>query len=202
MSNPTPELATVPIDSIVPYWRNPRNSDQAVDHVARSIEEYGYQAPIIVDQKMTIIVGHTRYRALKQLGYTEAAVLISPLTPRQAKAYRIIDNRTSEYATWNPDHLTQELKELDTSIADNYFPHITLTPDFTDTDPYTDTDVTTTQQQLADQFTNQNTRTLANHITLHCPHCLDTYTMDTNLLRKELDRNEQQAATRAELAAQ
>ena len=74
------ETKTVSIETLIPYWRNPRKNDIAIEKVKASIQEFGYQNPIIVDKDMTIIAGHTRYRALKELGYTEVPVIKLPIT--------------------------------------------------------------------------------------------------------------------------
>ena len=58
------KLQTIPIKNIRPYPNNPRKNDGAVDAVAESIRQCGYVAPIIVDENMTILAGHTRYKAL------------------------------------------------------------------------------------------------------------------------------------------
>ena len=56
------------IDEVKPYKNNPRVNDEAVDTVAESIKEFGFQQPIVVDKKMVIIVGHTRLKAAQKLG--------------------------------------------------------------------------------------------------------------------------------------
>ena len=101
------------IDEITPYVRNPRRNDAAVDAVARSIREFGFQQPIVVDAVGVIIVGHTRWKAAKQLGLIRVPVRVAvDLTPTQAKAYRLADNRTSELAIWDPELLPLELGDL------------------------------------------------------------------------------------------
>lgn len=62
------EIAKLPLDQIKPYPRNPRKNNQAVEAVAESIRQCGYIAPIIVDEDGTILAGHTRYMALRELG--------------------------------------------------------------------------------------------------------------------------------------
>jgi len=128
--NKTTELRTVPIDTIAPYWRNPRKNETGIAKVAESIRLYGYQQPIITDKDLTIIAGHSRYQALKELGWTEVPVLIADMDPKKAKEYRVIDNRTNEYSSWSPD-LLLELKEFTSSeTLESFFPHIDLTTDF------------------------------------------------------------------------
>lgn len=103
-----------PIDSVIPYERNPRTiTEAAVQKVAASIREYGWQQPIVVDGNGVILAGHTRWRAAKHLGVQEVPVLVAAnLTPEQARAYRIADNRVAEETGWDHDLLKDELREL------------------------------------------------------------------------------------------
>ena len=101
------------IHTIVPYANNPRHNDGAVDVVARSIQEFGFRQPIVVDDQGTIIVGHTRYKAALKLGLTEVPVHVATgLSVEQAQAYRLADNQTATIATWDDDKLIQELLAL------------------------------------------------------------------------------------------
>lgn len=108
------ELKTIRLEDIKPYPNNPRKNDQAVKSVAESILQCGYVAPIIVDEDMVILAGHTRYKALRTLGRTEAEVVIKAgLSEEQKKKYRLLDNKTNELADWDFDLLTDELDGLD-----------------------------------------------------------------------------------------
>lgn len=104
------------IDSIRPYPRNPRRNDRAVDTVARSIEQYGFQQPIVVDTAGVIVVGHTRYRAAQKLGMTTVPVLTADLPARKIQAYRLMDNRAAEDSRWDDALLIDELRDL---VVDN-----------------------------------------------------------------------------------
>ena len=98
---------------IKPYDKNPRDNDGAVEAVARSIREYGFRQPIVVDADGVIIVGHTRWKAAQKLGLEEVPVHVATdLTPTQIKAYRIADNKVAELAAWDMDLLPIELSEL------------------------------------------------------------------------------------------
>lgn len=122
-----PETKTVAVEDIKPYWRNPRRIPaEAIEAVATSIREYGYQQPIVVDTDMVVIVGHTRLQALKKLGITEVPVYISDLPEAKAKEYRLIDNRTGEMTTWDHSALVLELREFETSLLESFFPDIDL----------------------------------------------------------------------------
>ena len=108
------ELKTKKLVEIHPYPGNPRKNDGAVDAVAESIRQCGYVAPIIVDEEGVILAGHTRYKALQKVGYTEAQVIVKEgLTEEQKKKYRLLDNKTNELANWDFELLAQELEGLD-----------------------------------------------------------------------------------------
>jgi DNA modification methylase len=101
------------ISDVKPYPNNPRQNDDAVDIVAASLKEYGWRQPIVVDQDGVIIVGHTRWKAAKKLGYTQVPVHVATdLTPEQIKAYRIADNQTATIADWDKQLLPIELADL------------------------------------------------------------------------------------------
>jgi DNA modification methylase len=109
----TMTLELRPIDQITPYPGNPRNNDAAVDVVAASLKEFGFRQPIVVDTAGVIIVGHTRFKAAKQLGLAKVPVHVATdLTETQVKAYRIADNSTNEIAEWNYEMLPIELSAL------------------------------------------------------------------------------------------
>lgn len=101
------------IDLIKPYWRNPRNNDKALEAVKESIRRYGYNQPIVVDTENVIIAGHTRYKALRQLGYKNVAVVVLDIDEDKAKQYRIADNKTAEMSEWDDDLLMFELREIE-----------------------------------------------------------------------------------------
>lgn len=110
------EIIELELDKIIPYARNPRNNNIAVDKVAASIKEYGFRQPIVVDEGNVIIVGHTRFLAARRLGLKKVPVHIATgLNEHQIKAYRIADNKTGEYAEWDDELLGIELKELQES---------------------------------------------------------------------------------------
>lgn len=107
------EVKLVKIVDIRPYDRNPRNNDGAVDAVAASIKEFGWQQPIVVDRDGVIIAGHTRYKAAQKLKCKEVPVVVAEnLTDEQVKAYRLADNKTGELAEWDTALLDEELAEL------------------------------------------------------------------------------------------
>ena len=108
------DFITLPLDDIVPYDNNPRINDQAVADVAESIRQTGNLDPIEIDEDNVILSGHTRLKALKQLGYTETeCVRYTGLTKAQKKKYRLLANKTGEKAGWDFMKLDIELDGLD-----------------------------------------------------------------------------------------
>ena len=108
------ELKKIELSKIKPYEKNARKNDAAVEYVIKSIQQCEYIAPIILDENNVILAGHTRYKALKKLGYKEAECVIKEgLTEDQKKKYRLLDNKTAEYAEWDFDLLENELADLD-----------------------------------------------------------------------------------------
>ena len=101
------------IDDVKPYENNPRINDDAVEAVAKSIKEFGFRQPIVVDADGVIVCGHSRRKAAKLLGLEQVPVHVAgDLTPEQIKAFRIADNKTAELSDWNYELLPLELSEL------------------------------------------------------------------------------------------
>ena len=107
------QIQKLAIDKVVPYARNPRNNQAGVAKVVASLQEFGWQQPIVVDKEFIVIAGHTRLLAAQQLGMAHVPILIADnLTPAQVKAYRLADNRTHEEAQWDNELLAIELDDL------------------------------------------------------------------------------------------
>ena len=101
------------IDELKPYENNPRENERAVEGVARSLAEFGYINPIIVNADNVILAGHTRLKAAQRLGLDEVEVLVvDHLTEEQERAYRLADNKTQEASTWSLARLAAELKDI------------------------------------------------------------------------------------------
>jgi hypothetical protein len=99
-----------PVDSVRPFPGNARQNDAAVDAVARSIQEFGFRQPIVVDEQLVFIVGHTRFKAAIKLGMAAVPVHIAiGLSPEQVRAYRIADNQSANLADWDYELLPIEL---------------------------------------------------------------------------------------------
>lgn len=111
------KIEMMPIDSICPYKKNPRKNDKAVPEVVKSLKRFGFRQPLVVDSKMVLVVGHTRLLAAKKMGLKEVPVHVAhDLTANEARAYRLMDNRTSDHADWEKTTLFEELEQL--TLAD------------------------------------------------------------------------------------
>jgi DNA modification methylase len=102
------------IDELKPDPANPRHhSKNQIRQIAESIKAFGFNVPILIDPDGTVICGHCRLLACRELGMTEVPTLcLDHLTPAQARAFMIADNRLSEIAAWDDRLLAQQLKDL------------------------------------------------------------------------------------------
>lgn len=108
------------LHELTPYDKNPRINDKAVEVVANSILEYGFKNPIVVDENNVIINGHTRYLASTVLELEEVPVIVADdLTPAQVKAFRIMDNKSSEFAEWDYELLFKEIEDIKLDLGTN-----------------------------------------------------------------------------------
>jgi len=110
---PDCEIQNWPIDRLVPYLRNPRKNDAAVDRMCRSIREFGFKIPCLVRSDGEIIDGHLRLKAARKLGITEIPVILcDEWTPAQVRAFRLLVNRSVTWADWDEELLAVELQEI------------------------------------------------------------------------------------------
>lgn len=105
------------LENIIPYGFNNRiHNDTQIERIARSIKEFGFNQPIVVDEDGVILVGHGRLEAAKSLGLTDAPTLtIKNLSEEQKRAYRILDNKLQNDSAWNFENVELELKLLEES---------------------------------------------------------------------------------------
>lgn len=109
------EIRHISINDIHPYPNNPRDNARAIDAVEASIREFGFLVPIVVDDRMNIVAGHTRVEAAKRIGMSEVpCVVADELTDEQLRAFRLADNKTQEAARWDYEKLAEELDGIGT----------------------------------------------------------------------------------------
>ena len=103
------------ISKLKPYANNPRKNEAAIVPVAESIKAFGFKVPIVIDKAGVIVAGHTRLEAAKRLGLDKVpCVVADDLTPEQVKAFRLADNKVSEFAVWDAEKLAEELADIST----------------------------------------------------------------------------------------
>ena len=108
------EIVNIKTDKLIPYVNNPRNNEDAVEKVMASIQEFGFKVPLVIDKNNVVVTGHTRLKAAKRLGIDEVpCVVADDLSDAQIKAFRIADNKVSEYAEWDEELLKIELEQLE-----------------------------------------------------------------------------------------
>lgn len=163
------EIIQLPVKSITPYVRNPRHNAATVAGVAASISEFGFRQPIVVDKKNIIVAGHTRFLAAHQLGLESVpCVRADDLTPAQIKAYRILDNKLAEKATWDFDLLKLELEEL----ADFDFEPFEVSFDDLDLTPEVSTEDDEIPPLRAEAITKLGDTWICGPHTIKCMSCL------------------------------
>src|SRR3984885_11816364 len=108
------QLLFVAIGDLIPDPNNPRKHGRAqISAIAKSIEAFGFNAPILVDKNNKIVAGHGRYEAAKLLGLDKVPIVsLSHLTETQAKAYLLADNKLTDRSTWDDNKLAIQLREL------------------------------------------------------------------------------------------
>jgi ParB-like chromosome segregation protein Spo0J len=113
------EIVYKNLSELKPYENNPRDNDGAVDIVAKSIKAFGFKVPIIIDSDNVIVAGHTRYKAAEELRIESVPCIIADdLSPEQVNAFRLVDNKTSEFSEWDIEKLQKELSEISVDLSE------------------------------------------------------------------------------------
>jgi len=103
-----------PLSRLVPYSRNPRQNDHAIERMAASIQEFGFKIPILACGRGEVVDGHLRLKAAQHLGLTEVPVILcDEWTEAQVKAFRLLVNRSATWADWDLDVVALEIGELE-----------------------------------------------------------------------------------------
>ena len=87
------DVVDLPLEQIIPYARNPRNNAEAIATVAASIQEFGWRQPIVVDEAMVVLAGHTRLEAARKLALLSDALaqhLVGELLNLSAVAGKVL----------------------------------------------------------------------------------------------------------------
>lgn len=121
-----PKYPNIAIAELTPYERNARtHSDEQLDKIKNSINEFGFVSPVIIDENNMILAGHGRVEAARMAGLTEVPYRqVTNLTEDQKKAYILADNKLSDMAGWDLDLLNEELASIELDMADFGFDEI------------------------------------------------------------------------------
>lgn len=167
-----PRVERLRLEGIRPYPGNPRRiTDEAVSALEESIQRYGYHQPIVVDANHVIIIGHTRYLALRKLHWTEVTVqVIDYLTPTQVQELRLIDNRSAEFTDWDLDKLIGELAFADSALIANLFRDILPETDELTADPDIEGG-SSSLGQLRGENDAGSKKPAGREVELECPAC-------------------------------
>jgi ParB-like chromosome segregation protein Spo0J len=109
-----------PLAELKPDPANSRqHSKKQIKQIAKSIKAFGFNVPVLVDAELNVIAGHGRVLACREAGIDEVpTVCLEHLTPTQARAFRIADNKLAENATWDDRLLAEQLRDLSLSGLD------------------------------------------------------------------------------------
>lgn len=112
------ELVKVKIKDIVPYEKNAKlHPQEQIEQIKQSIQEFGNNDPIAIDENNVIIEGHGRYTALKELGYEEVdCIILKGMTKKQKDAYRLVHNKLTMNSDFDVEVLMEELKDIETDM--------------------------------------------------------------------------------------
>jgi hypothetical protein len=115
-----PKVHRLGINDVRESPTNPRRiPERAVELVALSLTRFGWKQPLVVDRDGNLVVGHTRHRAARSLGLTHVpAIIADDLTPDEIDAYRIADNRSHDFTTWDLPALSGQLEGLAEGFGD------------------------------------------------------------------------------------
>lgn len=156
-------IVNMNIDDLIEYENNPRFNDDAVEPVARSIEQFGWKVPIVIDSNNVIITGHTRLKAAKFLGLDEVPCIVADdLDEDQVKAFRLADNKVGELAQWDYEALNIELESIEIDMGEFGFielSDIDIDGFFEDAEPKEET-----KEEEPEE--------------IQCPHCKMYFTVD------------------------
>ena len=175
-----------PID-LLPYERNSRvHSDEQINQICNSIKEWGFTAPILIDEDDTVLAGHARLEASKKLELETVPCMVAKnWTDEQKRAYVIADNKLAENSNWDMGMYFSELKEMndlgfDLSLvgvdADNmnlsFNPNTEPSYNFNDVN---ENDINKAQEKMGNQIDGISTDNANTATEVMCPYCAETF---------------------------
>src|SRR5579871_760196 len=107
------QITSWPTGQLIPYPRNLRKNNHAVDRMVASIQEFGFKIPVLARGNGEIVDGHLRLKAAIKLGLAEVPVILcDDWSEAQLKAFRLMVNRSASWAEWDLNLVALEFGEL------------------------------------------------------------------------------------------
>lgn len=180
------------------YENNARtHSDEQVDKIAISIQKFGFNSPILIDENHIIIAGHGRLLAAKKLGvFKVPTIMLTGLSDDERKAYTITDNRLSELGEWDHNLLLEEVSSLlsldfnldDIGLDDDFINSLNAYAQYEPVlepskhqEEVTDDDMSKKEKKMGEAYQEKSQQNL---IEIICPHCAEEFNIDPEALRR------------------
>jgi len=210
------KIETVDIDDLEPYENNPRVNRASVSDIEESIKKFGFKVPLVIDESTTIIAGHTRLKAIKNLvgeldeqieEYEDEgkenlaenlsqinegkvpALRANDLTEEQIKEFRLVDNRIAEMSEWDETLLKFEIRELDGEMIGFSDEEMSKYLDTSVTyEDLTEDDMEKTKQEVEEHYKNLSDEKLERMKQIDCPHCDEEIYIDFDEIEGKAER--------------
>tara|TARA_R110000744_G_scaffold26872_2_gene65916 strand:+ start:564 stop:1103 length:540 start_codon:yes stop_codon:yes gene_type:complete len=172
------------VKDLKPYEFNSRFNEKTIDQLSKSIENYGYVVPIVIDKKNVVVTGHARLKAIKELGWQKVDCLVSNLTDEENREYRILDNKVQDLSEWNDDMLVVELRGLQEIASDfDLKVNVALETSYGSLDAdVTEFDLEKQENKFETTFTDRSIEANAKLIKVSCEHCGANFGIDSEKL--------------------
>ncbi len=180
-------IGTVATEKVKPYSNNPRMHN--ISEIKRSIENFGFRVPIVVDKDYVIITGHGRWQAARELQLAEIPVIVAAdLDDERVTEYRIADNKVAELSGWNINSLEQELREIvDLTKMAGFQPHeIALLLEDLNTAgfaTYSEEDIQKIERERESYFSDRVDAIQDDYLTLECEACGEKFSTSYRVVR-------------------
>ena len=156
-----------PTEKLIEYARNPRQNDQVIPKMMASIKEFGFRIPIVAKSDGTVVDGHLRLKAAREMGLEQVPVVLADeLTDTQVKAFRLLANQSANWAEWDKELLHLELDDLKEDGFD------------TDLIGFDEHDVMSMEDMNMGDFFAEAEEKEKKKKTAICPHCGEEFELD------------------------
>ena len=182
------DIKMLPITEIIPYDRNPRQPpDSQIEELKNSIRQWGWTTPLLIDEDKTVLAGHGRLFAAKELNIEKVpCIQASGWSDEQKKAYVIADNQLAINSSWDTSLLVKELREVndsgfdmtqfgfDSSWFEDFQPNLEpISSGFS----VNENDINKAGSSMSDQITGITTDKSQAGMEVMCPYCSESFTI-------------------------